>query len=92
MIEGGDFECYMHDFKTRSIEEWNAHMMDTPGHSEEGTTACTRCGAIIEFSGLPYHPIKDDGSKGIALQCPDCSEKTHGTATITKKSEGTRWK
>lgn len=92
MIEGGDFECYIHDFKTRDIDEWNAHMMDTPGHSEEGTTACTRCGAIIEFSGLPYQPIKDDGSKGIALQCPDCSEKTHGTATITKKSEGTRWK
>ena len=92
MIEGGDFECYIHDFKTRDIDEWNAHMMDTPGHSEEGTTACTRCGAIIEFSGLPYQPIKDDGSKGIALQCPDCSEKTHGSATITKKSEGTRWK
>lgn len=92
MIEGGDFECYIHDFKTRDIDEWNTHMMDTPGHSEEGTTACTRCGAIIEFSGLPYQPIKDDGSKGIALQCPDCSEKTHGTATITKKSEGTRWK
>ena len=87
-IEGGDFQCYVHDFKTANIEEWNEHCMDTPGHTEEGTTACTRCGAIVEFHNLPFHPLQADGSKGIALQCPDCSEKTHGSATITKRISG----
>lgn len=85
MIEGGDFECYIHDFKTRSIDEWNTHCMDSDEHTEEGTTRCTRCGATIEFHNLPYQPIKDDGSKGIALQCPDCSEKTQGSVNINKK-------
>ena len=85
MIEGGDFECYIHDYKTNKIDEWNAHCMESDEHTEEGTTACTRCGAVIEFHNLPFQPIKDDGSKGIALQCPDCSQKSQGSATITKK-------
>ena len=85
MIEGGRFECYMHDYQTGSIEEWNAHCMESDEHTEEGTTACIRCGTVIEYSKLPYQPIKEDGSKGIALKCPDCSQKTQGSATITKR-------
>ena len=94
MLEGGDFECYIHNFKTGSIDEWNAHCMESGEHTEEGSTACTGCGATIEFHNLPFQPIKGDGSKGIALQCPDCSEKTQqasSAVTITKKSGGTRW-
>ena len=87
MLEGGGFQCYLHDFKTTSVDEWNAHCMESSEHTEEGTTACTRCGTIIEFSNLPFHPIKEDGSKGISLKCPDCSEKTQGTVTVRKRLE-----
>jgi DNA-directed RNA polymerase subunit RPC12/RpoP len=87
MIEGGQFECYMHDFKTSNIEEWNSHCMESDEHTEQGTTACIRCGTKIEFSNLPFQPITESGSKNIALKCPDCSQKTEAGATITKVEE-----
>lgn len=75
-IEGGDFKCYIHNFQTNSIDQWNAHCSASPmEHSEEGTTICRKCGIFIEFHNLPFHPIQEDGSKGISLMCVDCSAK-----------------
>ena len=86
MLEGGDFHCYIHDFKTSSLDEWNAHCSDTE-HTESGTGFCISCGIPIEFDNLPYHPIQEDGSKGIALKCTDCSEKSQGSVTVRKISK-----
>jgi hypothetical protein len=84
LVEGGNFQCYIHDYETANISDWNEHCLNTEGHTEEGTTTCTRCGVQVQFSGLPFHPIKEDGSKGIQLMCEDCSSQTHGNVQVKK--------
>lgn len=87
LLEGsGVFQCFRHDFETKSIAEWNEHC-DDGDHFEEGNTVCIGCGERIEFTGLPYVPFKPDGSKGIMLQCDDCSQATRKAANITKRSK-----
>ena len=85
LLEGsGIFQCFRHEFETRSIAEWNTHCSDGD-HFEEGNTCCISCGERIEFSGLPFVPFKPDGSKGIQLQCDECSSAIKGKGVkITK--------
>ena len=40
-----------------------------------GSGFCQGCGAVIEFSGLPFQPLGPDGSKNIQLRCDDCEGK-----------------
>ena len=73
----------MDGFKTASIDEWNAHC-SKPGDDgsthikEEGSTGCRICGVAVEFSDLPFHPLKRDGTKGISLLCESCEQKSVG--------------
>lgn len=83
VIEGGGFRCDVHEFTTNSIDEWNSHCFGNPEHTESGTTACTNCGTKLEFTGLPFHKLKADGSKGIALKCPDCEQQSQGQVKRT---------
>lgn len=78
LIEGPGFHCYLHDFDTNDVAEWNFHCTTAEGHYEMGTTICITCGNQIEFTNLPFHPLLPDGSKGIALKCEDCETKTTG--------------
>ena len=92
IIEGGGiFKCSRHEFETESIDDWNDHCSDGD-HFEEGNTVCTNCGERIEFSGLPYHPFKADGSKGIALQCDDCADAIRGNAKITVSKNKSKYR
>jgi hypothetical protein len=85
LLEGsGVFECFRHDFKTKSINEWNDHC-DDGDHFEMGSTACISCGRVIEFEGHPYVRFKADGSKGLQLQCPDCTSAIKNSATLKMK-------
>lgn len=85
LIEGsGVLECFRHDFKTKSINEWNDHC-DDGDHFEMGSTACISCGEQIQFEGLPYVRFKPDGSKGIQLQCEDCSSAIKSSKVKMKK-------
>jgi hypothetical protein len=74
-IEGGDFQCYVHDFKTSIVKEWNNHCVSKDCGREEGTTACRDCGKQIKFKNLPFHPFDEQGHKNISLQCPGCSDR-----------------
>ena len=87
IIEGGAFICGRHDFETSSITEWNDHM-DDGDHFEDGSTACIKCGELIEFNDLPYQPFDKTGSKNIQLRCPECEEKMTGKARIRKVGAG----
>lgn len=87
-IEGGSFRCFKDGYETDSVQDWNKHCSTPEGTSthitEEGYTACISCGVRIEYTDLPFHPLEDDGSKGIALRCDDCSQKLIGNVKITK--------
>ena len=89
MIEGGNFLCYKDGFTTESIDEWNKHCSKEEGSSthitEEGSTTCVLCHTEIEFKELPFHPLKPDGSKGIALKCESCEQKTVGKVKRSTK-------
>ncbi len=73
-IEGGNFICYIHDFETSKISEWNTHCTST-NHTEEGSTRCIKCDKEIKFSNLPFHPFDAQGHKNIVLKCPACETK-----------------
>lgn len=89
LVEGGDFICYKDNFRTSNIDEWNKHCSREEGDSthvtEEGTTHCTICAVAVEFKELPFHPLKADGSKGIALKCESCEQKTVGKVKRSSK-------
>ena len=72
-IEGGQFHCYLHDYKTDSVKSWNTHMMKEK-HTDIVDTKCVSCGADIHRE-IPYQPIQADGSKGISLKCNNCEKK-----------------
>lgn len=84
IVEGAPFHCYMHDFETKSVEEWNTHCFGNPEHKESGETACTSCGTKIIYEDLPWHKIQANGSKNISLKCEDCETKQMGTVKRTK--------
>lgn len=79
IIEGAAFNCSIHDFSTHSVQEWNDHCFGNPEHTEMGSTICITCGRPIEFEGLPFHKLANDGSKNISLRCPDCDQKIMGS-------------
>jgi hypothetical protein len=72
-IEGGDFHCYIHDFRTDSIKSWNTHMMKQE-HYDIVSTKCIECGTGFTVE-MPYQPIQADGSKNISLRCDACEAK-----------------
>jgi hypothetical protein len=92
MIIGDSLKC-AHGLDTLDINEWNEHCSDPAnGHTESGQTRCIDCDALIEFEGLPYHPITPSG-KNISLRCNECTEEfvqqsQNVTANIRKLDEG----
>jgi Fe2+ or Zn2+ uptake regulation protein len=90
LVEGGEFICYIHDFKTASIDEWNSHCFGNDEHTEQGSTACVICGEIIEFENLPFHKLSPSGSKNIQLKCDDCDVATRGKVKTSKKELKTK--
>lgn len=89
IVGDGTLKCFLHDFETTDINEWNDHCINE-GHTEEGSTCCIGCGVRIEFSNLPYHPITPNG-KNIALRCDTCTESEINalqSSNVTKKLHG----
>lgn len=84
---GGEFICSSHDFRTRSIDEWNNHCFGNPEHYEIGSTVCIQCFEPIEFTNLPFHKLAPDGSKNIQLRCEECESKTVGNVKRTNKKK-----
>ena len=88
LIEGGEFKCDLHDFRTASIEDWNDHCYGNPEHTESGSTNCSSCKVVVIFEGLPYHRIDPiSGSKNISLKCEECESKTMGVVRRTVIAE-----
>lgn len=84
---GGEFICSLHDFRTKSIDQWNDHCFDNPAHTEMGSTICIQCHERFDFTGLPFHKLSPDGSKNIALKCEECEAKTVGSVKRGKKTK-----
>ena len=42
------FTCYVHDFSTDEIEEWDKHLQDKE-HEAVGTAPCNLCGLQTDF-------------------------------------------
>lgn len=85
LIEGPAFHCYTHGFETNNVAEWNDHCFGNDEHTEQGTTACSSCGVVIEFTDLPFHKLGLDGSKNISLKCESCETKSTGKVKRTPK-------
>jgi DNA-directed RNA polymerase subunit RPC12/RpoP len=51
-------------------------------HTESGETVCITCGTGIAYRHVPFFPLAEDGSKGVRLQCNECSDKTRGEGQI----------
>lgn len=83
IIEGGAFDCGIHNFKTESVDEWNKHCTEEL-HTESGVTHCTSCNEIIEFEDLPYKQFGPDGRKNVQLMCEDCQKATMGSGKVRK--------
>lgn len=84
VIEGTPWHCYIHDFTTPNLDEWNTHCYGNPEHTDQGETACTTCGVKIIFTDLPWHKLAADGSKNIRLQCVECETKMVGQVKRSK--------
>ena len=78
IVEGGPFECFVHNFITPVIAEWNDHCTLNDCGRESGSTRCRDCGKEIKFKNLPFHPFDAAGHKNITLSCPDCKNKDSG--------------
>ena len=72
-IEGGDFVCSTHKFRTDNVKSWNTHMMKQE-HYDITDTVCIECGTRFTAE-IPYQPIQADGSKNISLRCDKCEAK-----------------
>jgi hypothetical protein len=83
LVEGGDFNCSTHNFKTTKISDWNKHCLSSP-HFEYGTTICSSCKANVEFAELPFAPLDQTGSKNISLLCETCDTKIKGKVSVKK--------
>ena len=42
------FTCYVHDFSTDDIEEWDQHNQDKE-HTVTGIAPCNLCGIVTDF-------------------------------------------
>lgn len=91
--EQGTLKCFLHDFETLDIEEWNEHCINE-GHTDSGTTQCIDCKTGITFTDIPFQRITPAG-KQIQLRCPECfgnytsqKLKVQVTSDIPKGEEG----
>lgn len=72
-LEGGDFLCSRHNFRTDDIDSWNEHM-GKEAHTDIVDTHCIECDTAFTVE-MPFQPILPDGSKGISLRCDECEAK-----------------
>jgi DNA-directed RNA polymerase subunit RPC12/RpoP len=76
-VEGGDWHCYIHDYRTDNVQSWNKHWTDkkyAKEHVDITNTVCIECGTRFTAE-IPAQPILPDGSKGISLRCDECESK-----------------
>src|SRR4028118_1197743 len=66
----GTLKCFIHEYETLDINEWNDHCINE-GHTDSGTTHCIDCDCSITFTDIPYQKITPAG-KQIQLRCPEC--------------------
>lgn len=80
-IEGGEFNCYRHDFHTINVQQWDEHC-NTSGHKLTVSQICEDCGKTIE-EVIPYparyvEKAHGGGVSPIKVECPTCSQKVGG--------------
>ena len=77
-IEGGEFDCAIHDFKTNSVQEWDKHCYEEK-HTVSVKQICEDCGnEIIEKIAYPKRFVEKShqGKEVIHLECKECSAWT----------------
>ena len=80
-IEGGDFNCSRHDFRTSNVKEWDEHC-HTAGHTLTVSQICEDCGET-NAETIPYpKSYVEKAHTGrfspIRVECPNCSKKVGG--------------
>ena len=60
------FTCYVHDFSTDNIEEWDEHNQDKE-HTVTGTSPCNLCGLVTDFEFTGKRKISS-----IPCICEEC--------------------
>ena len=48
------FICFVHDFSTDDIEDWDKHNQDKE-HEVTGTAPCNLCGIAVSYTHLRAH-------------------------------------
>ncbi len=62
------FTCYVHDFNTDDIEEWDEHNQKEE-HVVTGTAPCNLCGIVTDFEFKGKRKIST-----IPCICEDCKK------------------
>lgn len=80
-IEGGEFNCYRHDFHTSNVQQWDEHC-NTTGHTLTVEQLCADCSEPIK-KVIPYpkryvEKAHTGNASPISLECPKCSQKVGG--------------
>lgn len=73
-IEGGQFECSIHNYKTGDVEDWDEHCFKSK-HTMKVIQRCEDCGEEIRKTiDYPKNFVKKShaGKEVIHLECPDC--------------------
>jgi len=79
ILEGGEFKCGDHDFKTENVEEWYKHCESKdengdPIHMESGSGECIFCHKENVDCVIPY--TRPGTIKGIV--CDSCKKSQLG--------------
>lgn len=67
MLEGGDFVCYIHNYKTDNSSKWEYHCFKT-NHMIEGYTQCLVCKKPVNFKDIPFMGLNNSPQ----LRCEKC--------------------
>ena len=78
-LEGGDYECYIHDFRTADPEAWYQHCEDPANqHTEDVQGRCLYCDKKTHAYNLPWK--RPDKPK--AVICNDCKVSMLGADPV----------
>jgi hypothetical protein len=79
-IEGGVFQCFVHDYETGSVKKWDKHMYEIY-HPLQVNQQCKKCKEWIQDT-VPHperfvermHSNKPEDQNLIVLKCPNCDK------------------
>lgn len=80
-IEGGLFQCYIHEYETGSVKAWDKHCFEN-GHVLQVNQQCKQCKKWNSDMSYPYperyversHSNKPEDKDLIVLKCAHCNK------------------